>query len=230
MLGRHEGDGMVATAVILLFWLGFAATHIGLSTAAPRQRLVGLLGENLFRGIYSVISFAFFIPLIWVYFANKHAGPWLWVLPRGIPLLLVMYLGMAVAFTLVIGSLVRRSPGAVIPGSATPRGVQRITRHPLFMGLALFGLLHLLPNGSAADIVFFGGFPLFSLVGGWHQDQRKLAHGPAPYRQFYESTPFLPFTGADTWLGIREISPAIIAGGIVAAIVVRHFHTAWFGG
>jgi uncharacterized membrane protein len=230
MLGRHEGDGMVATAVILLFWLGFAATHIGLSTAAPRQRLVALLGENLFRGIYSVISFAFFIPLIWVYFANKHAGPWLWVLPRGIPLLLVMYLGMAVAFTLVIGSLVRRSPGAVIPGSATPRGVQRITRHPLFMGLALFGLLHLLPNGSAADIVFFGGFPLFSLVGGWHQDLRKLAYGPASYRQFYESTPFLPFTGADTWLGIREISPAIIAGGIVAAIVVRHFHTAWFGG
>jgi hypothetical protein len=32
------------------------------------------------------------------------------------------------------------------------------------------------------------------------------------------------------WLGIREISPAIIAGGILATIVVRHFHAAWFGG
>ena len=221
---------MVATVVILLLWLGFAATHIGLSSTPLRQRLVARLGENPFRGVYSLISFAFFVPLIWVYFTHKHAGPWLWALARGVPLLLVMYIGMAVTFVLVIGSLVRPSPGAVVPGSATPRGVQRITRHPLFMGLALFGLLHLLPNSSTADIVFFGGFPIFSLIGGWHQDQRKLADGPASYREFYQSTPFLPFTGAATLGGIREISPAIIAGGILGTIVVRHFHAAWFGG
>ena len=221
---------MVATIVILLLWLGFAATHIGLSTAPMRQRLVARLSENPFRGIYSLISFAFFIPLIWVYFANKHAGPWLWMLPKGIPLLVVMYVGMSIAFILLIGSLVRPSPGAVVPGSATPQGVQRITRHPLFMALALFGFLHLLPNSSTVDIVFFGGFPVFSLIGGWHQDRRKLANGAAPYRQFYESTPFLPFTGAATLQGIREISPAIIAGGILATIVVRYFHASWFGG
>ena len=221
---------MIATVVILLLWLGFAATHIGLSSAPFRERLVTRLGENPFRGIYSLISFAFFVPLIWCYFANKHAGPWLWTLSRGIPLLLVMYIGMAVAFILVIGSLVRPSPGAVVPGSATPQGVQRITRHPLFMGLALFGLLHLLPNSTTADIVFFGGFPVFSLIGGWHQDQRKLADGSPSYRQFYQSTPFLPFTGVATLRGIREISPAVIAGGILATIVVRYFHASWFGG
>jgi uncharacterized membrane protein len=220
---------MVATIVILLRWLGFAATHIGLSAAPFRQRLVARLGENPFRGIYSLISFAFFIPLICVYFVNKHAGPWLWMLPKGIPLLVVMYVGMAIAFILLIASLVRPSPGAVVPGSATPQGVQRITRHPLFMALALFGLLHLLPNSSTADIVFFGGFPVFSLIGGWHQDRRKLANGPASYRQFYECTPFLPFTGAATLQGIREISPAIIAGGILATIVIRYFHASWFG-
>jgi uncharacterized membrane protein len=221
---------MIATVVILLLWLGFAATHIGLSSMPFRERLVARLGENPFRGVYSLISFAFFVPLIWVYFTNKHAGPSLWTIPTGIPLLLVMYVGMAVAFTLVIGSLARPSPGAVIPGGATPHGVQRITRHPLFMGLALFGLLHLLPNGSAADIAFFGGFPVFSLIGGWHQDQRKLAEGPASYRSFYQSTPFLPFTGGATLQGIREISPIIIAVAILATLVVRHFHASWFGG
>jgi hypothetical protein len=30
--------------------------------------------------------------------------------------------------------------------------------------------------------------------------------------------------------GIREISPAIIVGGILATIVVRYFHASWFGG
>jgi uncharacterized membrane protein len=226
---QHEGGGMVATIVILLLWLGFAATHIGLSTTALREHLVLRLGENPFRGIYSLIAFAFFVPLIWVYFTHKHAGPRLWTLPTDIPLLFVMYVGMAVAFILVIGSLVRPSPGAVVPGSATPRGVQRITRHPLFMGLALFGLLHLLPNSTTGDIVFFGGFPVFSLIGGWHQDQRKLT-GSASYRQFHQSTPFLPFTGTATLQGIREISPAIIVGGVVATIVVRYFHASWFGG
>ena len=221
---------MVVTVVILLLWLGFAATHIGLSTRPLRERLVVRLGENPFRGIYSVISFAFFVPLIWVYFTHKHAGPRLWTLPTGMPLLLVMYAGMAVAFILVIGSLARPSPGAVIPGSATPQGVQRITRHPWFMGLALFGLLHLLPNSTTGDIVFFGGFPVFSLIGGWHQDQRKLAAGSASYRSFYQSTPFLPFTGSATLQGIRETSPAIIACGILVTIVVRYFHPSWFGG
>ena len=221
---------MVATVVILLLWLGFAATHIGLSSTPLRERLVARLGENPFRGVYSLISFAFFVPLIWVYFTHKHAGPWLWTLPTDVPLLVVMYVGMAVAFILVIASLARPSPGAVVPGSATPQGVQRITRHPLFMGLALFGLLHLLPNSSTADIIFFGGFPVFSLIGGWHQDQRKLADGSVSYRRFYESTPFLPFTGAATLQGMREISPAIIAAGILATIIVRYFHASWFGG
>ncbi len=221
---------MDATIVILLLWLGFAVTHIGLSSTPVRQFLVTRLGENPFRGVYSLIAFAFLIPLVWFYFTHKHAGPWLWVLPRGVPLLLVMYVGMAVVFVLFIASLVRPSPGSILPGNATPRGVQRITRHPLFMALALFGLLHMLPNGSTADIVFFGGFTLFSLVGGWHQDQRKLAEAPLSYRQFYQRTPFLPFTGSATLQGLRELSPVIIAGGVLATLVVRHYHSAWFGG
>ena len=60
---------------------------------------------------------------------------------------------------------------ATKPG--TVKGVLRITRHPLFAGLALWGLAHVLVNGFLSDVVFFGGFPLFSLLGGAHQDARK---------------------------------------------------------
>lgn len=221
---------MDATIVVLLLWLGFAVTHIGLSSARIRPFLVSRLGENAFRGVYSLIAFAFFVPLIWFYFTHKHAGPWLWTLPRGAPLLLIMYVGMAVAFVLLIASLVRPSPGSVVPGNPTPRGAQRITRHPLFMALGLFGLLHLLPNSSTADVAFFGGFTLFALVGSWHQDQRKLAEAPASYRPFYQHTPFLPFTGSATLQGVRELSPMLIVAGIVATLIIRYFHAALFGG
>jgi len=117
-----------------------------------------------------------------------------------------------------------------VPGDPTPRGVYRITRHPLVMSIALFGALHLLPNGSTADVAFFGGFVAFALAGAWHQDRRKLALGVPGFRAFYEATPFLPFTGRDTLRGLRELSPVVVGAGIAATAVVRYFHAAWFGG
>jgi uncharacterized membrane protein len=220
---------MVATVMILLLWIGFAGTHIGLSSGRLRPQLVAGLGESLFRGVYSLIAFAFFIPLVWTYLAHKHAGPLLWM-PRGWLLRLPVFLGMTCAFVLLLASLARPSPVAFLPGDPRPRGVQRIARHPLFMAFGMFGLLHLLVNGSTADIVFFGGFVVFVLVGGWHQDQRKLAAATPEVHAFYEATPFLPFTGGATLQGLSEIPPGIIAGGIVLAMIVRYFHASWFGG
>ena len=110
------------------------------------------------------------------------------------------------------------------------RGIYRITRHPLMMAFVVFGLAHLLPNGSTADVAFFGGFVLFSLVGAWHQDARKLATGVPGFREFVAGTPFVPFTGRATGQGLRELSPVIVGLGIAATVLVRWFHPVWFGG
>jgi uncharacterized membrane protein len=98
------------------------------------------------------------------------------------------------------------------------------------MGIALFGLMHLLPNGSTADVAFFGGFTAFALVGAAHQDHRKLVTGAPGFREFHAATPFLPFTGPKTLRGVRELLPAVAGTGIVAMIAVRYFHASWFGG
>jgi uncharacterized membrane protein len=203
---------------------------MALSSQRVRERLVRLLGTNAFLGIYSVIALALFVPVVRIYFANKHAGPLLWSIPVGQPVRLAIYLGMAVAFVLMFAGLVRPSPGSIVPGNPTPRGAFRLTRHPLFMGLGLFGLLHLIPNGNAADAAFFAGFPLFALLGCWHQDRRKLVSGPAGFAGFYRETPFLPFTGAATLEGIRELGPIILLGGIGVTGLLRYCHPAWFGG
>jgi uncharacterized membrane protein len=221
---------MSATIVILLLWVGFAGSHIALSSAPIRGPLVASVGNARFRALYALLALAFFVPLVWTYFTHKHAGPWLWALSRGTPLHWVTYAGMLIAFTLLVASLVRPSPAGLVPGDPMPAGVYRITRHPSFMAFAIFGLIHLLPNGSTADVVFFGGFVLFALIGGWHQDQRKLASGDPGFRAFYAATPFLPFTGNATLQGLRELHPVVIAASIALTLVVRYFHAGWFGG
>jgi uncharacterized membrane protein len=100
----------------------------------------------------------------------------------------------------------------------------------MVMAFVVFALTHLLPNGSSADVAFFGGFAAFALIGAAHQDQRKLVTGPAGYRDFYDHTPFLPFTGRDTLAGLRELSPIAVVAGILLATTIRYFHASWFGG
>ena len=221
---------MSPTAQVVLLWCGFAGTHLVLSSLPVRQRIVARISEGPFRGLYSLVAFVFFVPLVRTFFANKHAGRWLWVVERGAGLRWAMYVGMGLALVMLAASLVRPSPAAVVPGDPTPRGVYRITRHPLVMSIALFGALHLLPNGSTTDIAFFGGFIAFALAGAWHQDRRKLALDVPGFRAFYEATPFLPFTGRYTLRGLGELSPIVVGAGIAAAAVVRYFHAAWFGG
>jgi len=221
---------MGATVMLLILWMGFAGSHLLLSSRQVRAGLVERLGEQTFRAFYSLLALAFFVPLVWTYFNNKHAGPWLWTLPRSPVLTALVTAGMAIAFILLVAGLARPSPASIAPGAATPSGAQRITRHPVFMAFALFGLVHALPNGSTADVVFFGGFLVFALVGGWHQDQRLLAGGNPDVQAFVTSTPFLPFTGRNTLQGIRELPSAVAVAGLVLTVLVRYFHAAWFGG
>jgi uncharacterized membrane protein len=221
---------MAATMTIVALWIAFAATHMALSSIRLRATLVRRVGTNAFLGVYSVIALGLFVPLVRTYFANKHAGPLLWAIPIGPGLRWVIYAGMAIAFVLMVSGLVRPSPGNIVPGDPTPRGALRLTRHPLFMGLGLFGLLHLIPNGNAADVAFFGGFPLFAVVGCRHQDQRKLVAGPPGFDRFYAETPFIPFTGNRTLEGIRELGPVVIVGGLGVTWLLRTVHPSWFGG
>jgi len=216
---------------IVLLWFAFAATHIGLSSLRVRPRLVAALGQLGFLGLYSVIALVIFVPLIRFYFESKHAGAALWLLPRGPLLSWTVYVGMGLAFVLLASSFLQPSPAGIAPASLTPHGVTRITRHPLVMSFVVFALVHLLPNGWAADVAFFGGFVAFSLVAAAHQDARKIASGQPPgYAEFARSTPFFPFSGGDTLRGLHELSPLAVVLGIGAAAAVRWFHAGWFGG
>lgn len=215
---------MPATAAVLALWLAFAGTHLGLSSARVRPHLRRTLGERGFQGVYSLVALALFVPLCWVYFTHRHAGPVLWEVSLGPVLRGAIYVGMGVGVGLLVAGVAQPSPFAIAPGKARVRGVHRLTRHPVFMGLGILGLLHLIPNGAASDVAFFAGFPIFAIVGAHHQDRRALRSGDPSLQAFLASTPFLPFCGRGSLRGLREISPLVIGGSVVLTVALRLLH------
>jgi uncharacterized membrane protein len=219
----------MAAITIAAWWLAFALTHMGLSSARVRGRLVAAVGQRGFLGIYSLVAFATFVPLVSSYFSHKHAGPFLWYLGTSDVLRWIMYLGMAIVLSLVVAALLRPSPAAIVPGKSEVAGAYRITRHPMFMAVGLYGILHLLvARVNASELAFFAGFPLFAWLGCWHQDRRKLASGDAAFARFHAQTSFLPFAGPGALQGLREIGLPLALGTGLAALL-RLLHPRLFG-
>ena len=219
----------MVVVVIVALWIAFAVTHMGLSSPSLRPRLLERLGERGFQGVYSLVALALFVPLVWIYASNRHAGPELWALGPLPGVQAIVSLGMAVALVLAVAGLLTPSPVSLLPGKTEVKGVFRITRHPLFMGMGIFGLMHLLgAETHAGELAFFGGFVVFAPLGCRHQDHRKLAALGEEFRRFHEQTPFLPFTRPGALQGLKEM-PLAIALGIVVAAVLRYLHPPLFG-
>ena len=212
---------MDPTTQIALYWLMFASSHMVLASRHIRPRLVGALGPSFYRLGYTLVAIAIFMPLLFSYLGHRHAGPLLWAMPMSTWLTWTVYVGIGGAFVLMAAGFLTPSP--VIPGAPyeRPQGVHWLTRHAIFMGTGVWGLMHLIPNGYLSDVVFFGGFPLFAVVGCWHQDRRKLAEGDERFREFYGQTPFFPFTGRQTLRGLRELSPLAVVFGVGITVLIR---------
>ena len=172
----------------------FAGTHMMLSSLPVRSKLVSRLGEKAFLGLYSLVAFATFIPLVWVYLDNRHGGGVVWDL-AAVPGVRPLAMALAVlGFAVIAGAYRNPSPAFVgIKKAWGARGLTRITRHPLFMGIALWALSHLLLNGFVTDVLFFGGMLAFSLAGAAHQDARKRATENERLGQFFAESSFWPF-------------------------------------
>jgi uncharacterized membrane protein len=222
---------MTPALLIAGLWLAFAASHMALSSQHWRPRIIAALGdERRFQGLYSLIALAIFVPLVALYFRHKHEGTYLGML-AGLPgLRWLMFIGMGAAFALLVAGLARPSPASVVPGDTQVRGIFHVTRHPVLMSFALYGLLHLCVVAvNATELAFFAGFPLFVWIGARHQDQRKLASGGEKFRRFHDATPFAPFSRPAGVLAALREQPIPIAIGVALTVVVRWFHPALFG-
>ena len=216
---------MKDTAAIVVLLLLFAASHMLLSSRSIRASLVARLGDRTFLVVYSTVALVFFAPLVYYYSTHLHSGPLLWSVPATGAVEFVLVLANVVGFVLAVAGVMTPSPASV--GGAPvdePRGVHKITRHAVFMGLGIWALAHVISNGYASDVAFFGGLVVFVLVGSWHQDRRKLAAGDPRFERFHAATAFIPFTGRDAIRGLMELPPLAAILGVIIALVARYLH------
>ena len=179
-------------------WIGgvgfaFVASHLILSHPPVRAPVVRRMGIWPFRALYSVVSFATLVPLIILFVYNRHAGPVVFRVPwSGVGP--VAELLIVVGFALLVGSLVKPPPSSIMYGGRAPnvRGMTALTRHPVSMGVSLWGLGHMLMNGWVGDLLFFGTFVAVGLLGSWHQDHR-LARERRGYGELMAETTFFPW-------------------------------------
>ncbi len=225
---------MTPVESIALWAALFLVSHLVISSASVRPRLLAAVGEQPYRGIYSLVAFGTLGPLIYVFAYHKHAGPMLWMLRQYDPARWLTWLLMLLAFVFFVASLVNPSPASIgAPSQSAAHGILKITRHPGFVAFSLFGIAHMLMNGWLGDVIFFGMFPALGVIGGIHQDRRKLRDLGENYRKLMAETSFIPFaamlsgrqsfTLADVpWIGI--------AGGAAVTVMVLALHPLIFGG
>jgi len=181
--------------ITALLWLLFGGTHVGLTMRPVRERLVRRLGEDGFVFVYSAIAIITFAVLVHYVAEHRNAEPQTPLLVT-IPPVRGALIGLSVVgFSLFITAVLvyPRLPMATFRHRIVPaRGVQQITRHPFFSGIAIWAAAHALLAPSPAPFVFFIGIVVLSFVGGLHQDRRLFDELGEAYRSYAASTSFWP--------------------------------------
>ena len=221
-----EGIGTLALAA--LAWVG---VHVGIAGTAVRGAAAARLGERGFRLAFSVLSVLAIVFLVGSYNAAPTtplwaAPDWLrWALP----------LVMLPAFVLFVASVA--APNATAVGGeralgTEPRGIQRITRHPMLWSFALWAAVHVVGNGDTASLLFFGAFGLTALAGMPSIDAKVAARDPEAWDRYAARTSVLPFgaiAAGRNRLALREIGWLPPALGFALWLGLLAFHRTIFG-
>lgn len=207
----------------------FVGIHVFISGTSLRSAIVARLGENGFRGLFSLLSLAG----IW-WMASAYAGsPELPLWQPALAARLLAPVLVLLAFLFVVIGLGTPSP-TVVGGESllagdrdSVHGIVRITRHPFLWGVALWAAAHLLVNGDAASLVFFGGFLLLALIGPLLIDRKRKAALGEAWNRFAQATsnaPFVAIASGRNRLVLREVGAlrAVAALALFAIFLAAH--------
>ena len=151
----------------LVIFLGLHSTRI--VSESGRARAIARFGEGPWKGIYSALSAIGFVLIVWGFARARYDAPQLWTPPtwgRHITMLL-----MLIALILLASSGFKRSH------------IAAVVHHPMLWSVLLWSVGHLIANGSAADLVLFGAFLVWSvadLAACYARDRRNGVVYPEP--------------------------------------------------
>ncbi len=145
--------GLLVVGVVILVGI-----HLVPSVTALRQRLVQSLGENTYKGVFSVIALL---------------GLGLMVVGKGMAEFVPVW--QPPVWGKDVAPLIMPAAFVLLAAAYLPTNIKRVTRHPMLWGITLWAAAHILANGDLASLVLFGGLGAFSLFAMWSANLRGAA-------------------------------------------------------
>lgn len=153
---------------MLLLVLGlilFLGAHLVPTLRGYRDGLLKQLGENGYKGLFSLVSLLGLVLIIWG-FAHRDYVP-IWSPPGFMKH--ITFLLMLPVFILLAAAYI-------------PSNIHTLAKHPMLLAIKLWAFAHLLVNGDLAGILLFGSFLAYAVVDRISV-KRRAALGPLGTRQ-----------------------------------------------
>ena len=115
-----------------------------------RTSTIARVGANPWKGVYSLLSIAGFVLLVWGYGEARQQGVVLYEPP---------------VFTRHIAGLLMLVSLVLLAAAYVPRNhIKAKLHHPMIIGVKVWAFAHLLANGRLPDVVLFGAFLAWAIV------------------------------------------------------------------
>jgi uncharacterized membrane protein len=251
--------GLVGTGLSLpTYWPGDEAGN----QVFPDEETAG---RQLYRAGYTLVSFATLLSALASYLASTEVTA-----ANTLPASLhdFYFWTAAASGGVAIASLINASPLSLVPVfeksrgrdptdvlflqrvdslKLQPKGLTRITRHPLILPVVPWGIAtSQLAGGRTADILLFGGLAMYALCGCAAQDLRVLRKegsvgtvfrpttGTDLLQDFFQSTSFVPFQavldGRQSLSDVvREVPWLALTGGCFVGAYIEDTLLQWLG-
>lgn len=116
---------------------------------APGRDIKAKLGYGPFMGLYSLVSIAGFVLIVWGYGAARPA-PILYSPPAGLA-----HLNLALMLPAMI----------LLVAAYMPTGrIKKAVKHPMLAAVKIWALGHLLANGELNSVLLFGSFLAYGVI------------------------------------------------------------------
>ena len=153
--------------IILLIGLAvFFGLHIfsAVRSREPGKDIKERLGYGPYMGLYSLVSIASFVLIVYGFGAARGSGV-LYTPPTGLA---------HINLVLTIPALI------LLVASQIPAGhIKKVTKHPMLLAVKLWALGHLLANGELNSVLLFGSFLAYAVFDRI-MVKRRGDNGPGP--------------------------------------------------
>lgn len=168
----------------LLIFIGVHSVRIVADDWRTRTR--ERIGPRAWTTIYSLLSVLGIVLVVWGFGVVRQMPIQLWSPPFGL---------RHVAAVINLAAFVLLA-AAYVPDNR----IKARLHHPMVLGVALWSLAHLLPNGNLGHMVLFGSFLLWSVLDGWAATQRDRRLGTVDPNGTTSATIITTVLGVGSWV------------------------------